>query len=75
MKKCMIILKAMAFTFVKIYVRHCRKFGGSYRCRGTFIELSKKWIDQLNAHHSKQSVFKPDALPNRPIHCNIMTVC
>jgi hypothetical protein len=34
------------------------KFGGGYRRRGTFIEYSKKFIDQLHSWHSRQSSFK-----------------
>ena len=35
-------------------------FGGGYRRNGTFIEYSKKLIDQLNAFHSEQKQFTPD---------------
>ncbi len=43
-----------------LHTSYWRKFGGGYKRRGTFIELSKRWIDQLNANHSKQSSLKPD---------------
>lgn len=35
-------------------------WGGGYRRRGTFIEYSKRFIDQLNAYHSRQWMFKPN---------------
>jgi len=36
------------------------KYGGGIRRRGTFIEYSKKFIDQINAFHSEQESFKID---------------
>jgi len=35
------------------------EFGGGLRRRGTFVEYSKRLIDRLNAHHSRQRHFKP----------------
>ncbi|MEZ4897113.1 MAG: hypothetical protein R2806_09770 [Saprospiraceae bacterium] len=35
-------------------------YGGGLRRPGTFIEYSKKMVDQLNAWHSKQHRFQPD---------------
>jgi 23S rRNA U2552 (ribose-2'-O)-methylase RlmE/FtsJ len=43
-----------------VHTSYWKKYGGGFRRRGTFIEYSKKLIDQLNAHHSKQASFKPD---------------
>ncbi len=34
------------------------RFGGGYKRKGTFIEYSKNFIDQLNAYHSEQKAFK-----------------
>ncbi len=48
------------YLFEDLHTSYWRKFGGGFRRRGTFIELSKKWIDQLNANHSKQVVFRPN---------------
>lgn len=31
-----------------------RRWGGGYRRRGSFIEYSKRFIDALNAWHSRQ---------------------
>jgi hypothetical protein len=36
-------------------------FGGGYRRMGTFIEYSKRFIDQLNAWHSKQWMLKANS--------------
>jgi 23S rRNA U2552 (ribose-2'-O)-methylase RlmE/FtsJ len=36
--------------------------GGGHKRRGTFIEFTKNWIDQLNAYYSEQSSLKVDAL-------------
>lgn len=49
------------YVFEDLHTSYWRKFGGGFRRRGSFIELSKKWVDQLNANHSKQRGFKPDA--------------
>ena len=37
------------------------KQGGGYKRRGTFIEYSKKFIDYLNAYHSRQKKFAVNA--------------
>lgn len=36
-------------------------WGGGYKRKGTFVEYSKNFIDQLNAYNSRQSNFKPDS--------------
>ncbi len=41
-----------------LHTSYWLKFGGGYKRRGTFIEYSKKFIDLLNAYHSKQSSLK-----------------
>jgi hypothetical protein len=33
-------------------------YGGGYRRRGTFIQKSKRFIDYLNAYHSREPFFK-----------------
>jgi hypothetical protein len=35
------------------------EYGGGHKRQGTFIEYSKNFIDQLNAHHSDQMGFGP----------------
>tara|TARA_A100001011_G_C14287517_1_gene834516 strand:- start:1654 stop:2439 length:786 start_codon:yes stop_codon:yes gene_type:complete len=35
-------------------------FGGGYKRRGTFLEYSKNFIDQLNAFHSEQKELRPN---------------
>ena len=37
-----------------LHTSYAMEFGGGYRRRGTFIEYSKSFIDQLNAYHSEQ---------------------
>lgn len=37
-----------------IHTSYWRYWGGGYRRRGTFIEYSKNWIDEINAWHSKE---------------------
>jgi hypothetical protein len=37
-----------------VHTSYWRRWGGGYRKRGTFIEYSKGWIDDLNAWHSRQ---------------------
>ena len=41
-----------------LHTSYRKKFGGSYRKKGTFIEYSKNFIDYLNAWHSR----KPEKL-------------
>ena len=41
-----------------IHTSYWLREGGGYRRRGTFIEYSKKFIDYINAYHSRQSVLK-----------------
>ena len=36
-----------------LHTSYWQKYGGGYRKRGTFIEYSKNFIDQINAWHSK----------------------
>ena len=40
------------------------EFGGGVRRPGTFIEYTKKWIDYLNAHHSRSSRLKVNDFTN-----------
>jgi hypothetical protein len=61
--------------YFDIYDRHFGRFrnkeiiileigisqGGSYKQMGTFIEYSKRFIDQLNAWHSKQWTLKANS--------------
>lgn len=37
-----------------VHTSYWRRWDGGYRRRGTFIEYSKGWIDDLNAWHSRQ---------------------
>ncbi len=37
------------------------EYGGGHKRQGTFIEYSKNFIDQLNAHHSDQMGFGPSS--------------
>ncbi|MES2226296.1 MAG: class I SAM-dependent methyltransferase [Pseudomonadota bacterium] len=37
-----------------LHTSYWRRWGGGYRRRGTFIEYSKRFIDALNAWHSRQ---------------------
>lgn len=41
-----------------LHTSYWSSFGGGYKRMGTFIEFSKKFIDNLNAYHSKQRSFK-----------------
>jgi len=41
-----------------IHTSYWSTYGGGYRRMGTFIEFSKKFIDQLHAFHSKEWYFK-----------------
>jgi len=45
-------------------------YGGGYKRKGTFIEFSKNFIDQLNAHYSEQTSLKVDSFTKsvRGIH-------
>jgi len=43
-----------------VHTSYWIEFGGGYKRRSTFIEYSKILIDQLNAFHSRQSLFKID---------------
>ena len=35
------------------------EYGGGYKKNTTFVELSKNWIDHVNAYHSRDKL-KPD---------------
>lgn len=37
-----------------LHTSYWHRWGGGYRKRGSFIEYSKRWIDQLNAWHSRE---------------------
>lgn len=37
-----------------LHTSYWLRFGGGYKRKGTFIEYSKNFIDQLNAYHSQQ---------------------
>ena len=37
-----------------LHTSYWLRFGGGYKRKGTYIEYSKKFIDQLNAYHSQQ---------------------
>lgn len=41
-----------------LHTSYWLKWGGGHQRSGTFIEYSKNFIDQLNAHHSEQKKFK-----------------
>ena len=41
-----------------LHTSYWLRFGGGHKRRGTFIEYSKNFIDDLNAYHSKQSSLK-----------------
>ena len=41
-----------------LHTSYWLNFGGGYKRRGTFIEYSKKFIDYLNAFHSRQKNLK-----------------
>ena len=41
-----------------LHTSYWKEFGGGYKRKGTFIEKSKNFIDDLNAYHSRQSSFK-----------------
>jgi len=41
-----------------LHTSYWLRFGGGYKRRGTFIEYSKNFIDQLNAYHSQQKGLK-----------------
>ena len=43
-----------------IHTSYWLYFGGGYKRRGTFLEYSKNFIDQLNAFHSEQKQLKPN---------------
>ncbi|HEY8359610.1 MAG TPA: class I SAM-dependent methyltransferase [Ramlibacter sp.] len=42
------------FLIEDLHTSYWAKWGGGYRRRGTFIELSKTFIDRINAWHSRQ---------------------
>ena len=44
-----------------LHTSYWLEYGGGVRRRKTFIEFSKRLIDQLNAYHSRQAGFKPDS--------------
>ena len=37
-----------------LHTSYWHRWGGGYRRRGSFIEYSKRWIDDLNAWHSRE---------------------
>lgn len=41
-----------------LHTSYWLKYGGGLRRKGTFIEYSKNFIDELNAYHSEQTNFK-----------------
>jgi cephalosporin hydroxylase len=41
-----------------LHTSYWPKFGGGFKKKGTFIEYSKEFIDQLNAHHSTENGLK-----------------
>ena len=42
-----------------LHTSYWPEFGGGYKKSTTFVELSKDWIDHVNAYHSKDKL-KPD---------------
>lgn len=49
------------FLIEDLHTSYWQNYGGGLKRRGSFIEYSKNFIDQLNAHHSRQRGFKPDS--------------
>ncbi len=47
-----------------LHTSYWLKYGGGHKRRGTFIEYSKNFIDQLNAHYSEQFSLKENAFTN-----------
>ena len=43
-----------------LHTSYWLEYGGGYKRRGTFIEYSKKFIDSINAYHSRQKNLKVD---------------
>ena len=43
-----------------IHTSYWLYFGGGFKRRGTFVEFSKNFIDQLNAFHSEQKQLRPN---------------
>lgn len=41
-----------------LHTSYWEDYGGGYKCRGTFIEYSKNFIDYINAWHSKQKALR-----------------
>lgn len=44
-----------------LHTSYWMRYGGGYKRRGTFIEYSKNFIDQLNAWHSEEKSLKVDS--------------
>lgn len=47
------------FMCEDLHTSYLLMYGGGYKRRGTFIEYSKDFIDQLNAFHSEQPGLRP----------------
>ena len=45
-----------------VHTSYMNIYGGGHERKNTFIEYSKSFIDQLNAHYSEQSSLKVDAI-------------
>ena len=43
-----------------IHTSYWLYFGGGFKRRGTFVEFSKNFIDQLNAFHSEHKQLRPN---------------
>lgn len=44
-----------------LHTSYWMRYGGGFKRRGSFIEYSKNFIDQLNAYHSEQESLKVDS--------------
>ena len=60
------------FLIEDLHTSYWKKWGGGYRKRGSFIEYSKRFIDQLNAWHSQEPArFRVDDFTRsaHSLHC------
>lgn len=50
-----------------LHTSYHKSYGGGYRRMGTFIQKSKRFIDYLNAYHSRESFFRVNSF-TRSVH-------
>ena len=48
-----------------LHTSYWSDFGGGHRAPGSYIEYSKRWIDSLNAWHSREASLQVDEVTRR----------